>query len=71
MLRFDLIQRAAQDYSAIVQHGNLIRNAFDFFQQMGRKKDGSTFVSHSSDHRLQNFPADDGIETRARFIEQQ
>jgi len=35
MLGFNFIERAAQNDPALMHHGDVVRNPFDFLQQMG------------------------------------
>ena len=65
---FDLVEGSGEDDFSVDDHGELVGDAFDFFEEVGGEEDGAAFVGHGADDGGEDVAADDGVEAGGGFV---
>src|SRR5207245_6193356 len=65
----DLVQRRAQNDSALTDHRDVISDLLHFFQQVRREKHCAAFIGNGANDGTEDVAANDGIESGRRLIQ--
>ena len=69
--RLDLVERAAEDDPAAVDHRHVVGHPLDLVEQVRREEDRPPLLGDRPDDRRQDLAADDRVEPRRRLVEHQ